>query len=72
MNIHKISAKAIIKECSSVHTQSVIEDLVKQLKQHEQFFQDLASINTKCPTLGAGRLANIVETSERFIKNLNN
>lgn len=71
MNIHKLNARSISKECSPVHIENVIIDLVEALKISEQLMKQVLSINPKAGELGEGFANNLIEKATKLNKLLN-
>lgn len=59
MNPKKLDAKYIATTCSPRHIQSVIEDLVKIIKQQEKLAVEVMKLNPNSNQIGAGMLANL-------------
>lgn len=59
MNPKKLDARHIATTCSPRHIQSVIEDLVKIIKQQEELAVKVMQLNPKSNQIGAGMLANL-------------
>lgn len=71
MSIHKLNARSISEECSPVHIENVIKDLVEALKLSEQIMNQVLTINPKAGEIGEGFANNLIAKATELSKLLN-
>lgn len=72
MNIHKLDAHKIATQCSPVHIENVILDLVELLKLAERLTKEVDTLNVHSNEIGSGKMANMKALCEQFVVALDN
>ena len=67
MNIHALDARAIATQCSPVHIENVILDLVAILKEAEKLAKEVDTLNVHCNEIGSGKMARMKELCENVV-----
>lgn len=68
MNLHKLDPKAI-SGCSPRHIQSVIEDLLKVLKDQDALAVEVLTLNPTCTMIGQGKILNLHSLANEVLLN---
>lgn len=65
----QIDPEAIAYTCSPRHIQSVIENLLEEIKVAEDLQEEVLSLNPDCLQIGAGKMQNLQSLARR-LKNM--
>ncbi len=64
--MRKIDPNLIAFTCSPVHIQSVIEDLLEELRLAEELQNEVLSLNPNCLEIGEGKIRNLQDLAKRL------
>ena len=70
IELQKIKPFLIANECSPLHIQSVIEDLLEIAMAGEKLASSVASLNPNCTEVGEGRLANLIDDANYVLEKI--
>ena len=72
MDLYKINPKTIATECSPVHIENVIKDLVLALRDAEKLADQVLTLNPDCGELGQGKAYNLQAWAKRVKDKIDN
>lgn len=72
MNLHKINPRSIVQQCSPVHVENVIIDLVLALREAQDLANEVLTLNPSCGELGEGKALRMQESAKRVIEKIGN
>lgn len=72
MNLYKINPEAIVRECSPVHIENVIKDLVLALRDAEKLADEVLTLNPYCGELGQGKAVQLQSWAKKVKHKIEN
>ena len=72
MDLYKINPNLIATECSSVHIENVIKDLVLALRDAETLANEVLTLNSSCGELGEGKALELQAWAKRVKHKIGN